>query len=294
MRASLQDMTPQLRARTCAVLRLCRVAAILTIVAVSAFLQDRARADFSGPYALPQSGLYFLSSTPASTAVGTWTLLNSNTHTYLNAYFATSSSEVHFDTSISVLHDAGQFLDVQLTNTIAADGILSFDYSVSLFTTGPFSAVNYAGYTLNGALVKLPAGTGSVNLPVNSGDVFGFDAYAGPNCIVCQPAFAGGTTMTVTNFNAPVPEASTVTFFVSGAVGLALLRVSAKISRACAIAATLFSRQKVLMNAFDRRLASQRSCKPCASSWSSFFSMSGRACSSDLVSPPCLPSTLRM
>ena len=208
-------------------MRTYRLASIFASITL-ALLTHRACADFSGPYAVPQGGIFLPNNLPAVTAVGSWTLLNSTTYAYPNAYLLTYSTALYFNTGISIRHYGGDFQDLQLTTTIAASGMVSFDYSISLFTTGPFSAVNYAGYTLNGALVKLPAGTGSVNLPVNSGDVFGFDAYAGPNCIVCQPAFAGGTMMTVTNFNAPVPEASTVTFFVSGAVGLALLRVRAK------------------------------------------------------------------
>jgi hypothetical protein len=62
-------------------------------------------------------------------------------------------------------------------------------------------------------------------VPVNAGDVFGFETYASVNCILCEPPFntAGEATLTITNFNAPIPEPATTALLVCGA-GLALVR----------------------------------------------------------------------
>src|ERR1700730_19428858 len=124
-----------------------------------ALLTHRAWADFSGPYAVPKEEIFLPTNLPAVTAVGSWTLLNSTTYAYPNAYLLTYSTALYFNTGISIRHYGGDFQDLQLTPTIAASGRVSFDYSVSLFTTGALSAVKYCGFTLNGDVAIKPIGS---------------------------------------------------------------------------------------------------------------------------------------
>jgi hypothetical protein len=191
----------------------CFPKAVLSIF-VAAFLCNIVRADFSGPYAVPEGGIFFPNDLSSAT-VGAWELKTTSTYTYANAYLFTHSNEIDFNTGISNLEALGVFMDITLTTVIPADGILSFDYSVTLLTTGFFDDVNYAGYLLDGVLTKLPAGSGAVSVPVSSGDIFGFEAHADTDCITCQPPIVGGTMLTITNFNAPIPEPSVVTLFLT-------------------------------------------------------------------------------
>ena len=263
-------MTPQPLAHARAVLRRRRVASIFTVVAILVLLQDRASADFSGPYAVP-SQTYPLNTSPQTIPVGTWTLTTSgtDTFTYGNAYAYTSPTEVGFNTGVTAEEGFRPSLSIALTNTIAAYGMLSFDYSLTLHETGFNQVLNYGAYTLSGTVFQLQPGTGSVDIPVTAGDSFGFLAYASSKCITCNPSFAGGTTLVIDNFSAPVPEPATITLLLCGA-GLALVGARTRLRRERKRKNNCGScdrtTQKVLMKAFDRRLASQRSCKPCASS----------------------------
>lgn len=190
----------------------------------------RARADFSGPYVVPDPGNYPLVGLPPVIPVGTWTLLHYGAPlNYGNSHVFTSAPRVSIDTGVSASHNFGDSLIIEFTNTIVADGMLSFDYSLMLRATGIFQIYNYGGYTLNGSLIQLPSGTGSVDVPVNAGDEFGFLAYAGPNCVLCDPSWAAQTTMTITNFSAPVPEPATTLLLLPGLAGLTFIRRSRRL-----------------------------------------------------------------
>jgi hypothetical protein len=193
--------------------------AALTVGLVG-FSAQPVRADFSGLYAVRQAS-YLSGNLPAVTQFETWTLDQAGdaTSTFGGGFLVTDSTELIFNTGITITHSVSPFLDWQFTHTIPADGLLSFDYSLTLKATGAASDWNYGGYILDGVLVKLAAGTGSVVVPVKAGDVFGFEAYASVNCILCEPPFntAGSTYLTIENFDAPVPEPSLIALLVCAA-----------------------------------------------------------------------------
>jgi hypothetical protein len=193
------------------------------------FLARPVAADFSGPYTFaPNEGGYFPWQFPNGTnftmAVGTWTLTATIDPVFRSTFYPTMidmPDRFYFNTGPPNMSGFSHFEDISLTHAIAADGILSFDYSISLGTSFAPGTFDVAGYTINGSLTVLPAGTGSVSVPVNEGQVFGFFLSARGECLTCQPIIASQVEMNVTNFSAPVPEPATTTLFVCGA-GLAL------------------------------------------------------------------------
>jgi hypothetical protein len=187
------------------------------------------RADFIPPYGVPHGFLQPFKFLDGSvTPVGSWTLKTSGTpFDYTGSLIQTDPSQVSFSTGTSFERGASFSLDLQFTHTIIASGTVSFDYSLSLRATGAAVGWNFGGYLLDGVLTKLPTGTGSINVLVNAGDVFGFEAFASVNCILCEPPFntAGETTLTITNFNAPVPEPTTLALLVCAGGGTLALKV---------------------------------------------------------------------
>lgn len=203
----------------------------LAITLALTFLSQQLEADFIPPYDVPQGFLRpFTLANGSVTPFGSWTLQTSGTPSvYAISLVQADPSQVYIQTGIAALHGIYS-LDLQLAHTILGTGVLSFDYSLSLVQTiAPTAPWNFGGYLLDGVLTQLPAGTGSVSLPVRAGDVFAFEAYGFGNCFACGPGgtiLAGGTTLTITHFNAPapVPEPATTTLLICGA-GLALARV---------------------------------------------------------------------
>jgi len=199
------------------------VVAILTLI----LSEHRASADFSGLYTFaPDDGLYTPSRLPTGSftmSVGTWTLSGTISPNWENGYMIAQTSEFRFDTGPAKM-DGNFFEEISLTHTIAASGILSFDYSVSLGSPYSPSSGDVAGYKINGQLTVLPAGTGTVSVAVNQDDLFGFYLYAGPECATCQPAWGSQSMLDVTNFSAPVPEPATTIFLLCGGAGVALNR----------------------------------------------------------------------
>jgi len=207
----------------------------LLAILVLIFLPRQVNADFIPPYDVPQGFIQpFIHSSGAVIPVGSWTLqVNGTPADYTGSLFQTSPSQVFFSTGVSFFRGFGPVLDLQLTHPILASGTLSFDYSLSLRATGPAAGWNYGGYLLDGDLTQLPTGTGSVTLPVKTGDVFGFEAYAAVNCILCEPPFntGGETTFTITNFSAPVPEPSVSLLCFVGAAAFLLTQARRRLLR---------------------------------------------------------------
>ena len=193
------------------------------------FFPQQLKADFIPPYDVPQGFVQpFNLSSGSVTPVGSWTLqINGTPSDYTGSLFQTNPAQVFFSTGVSIIHSFTPAVDLQLTHPILASGTLSFDYSLSLRATGSAAGWNYGGYLLDGVLTQLPTGTGSVTLPVKAGDVFGFEAYAAVNCVLCEPPLntAGQTTFTITNFSAPVPEPSVLLLACAGAITMVAGRI---------------------------------------------------------------------
>ena len=169
-----------------------------------------AHADFSGMYAVtpPDAGNYTLS---GNQTFGTW-----------------SSSETDFgDGGIANLDDtdAPASLTLQATagapdpsdnffNTAPVAGTFSFDYTA----TGDCNVV------VNGTQTSLN-GTSTYSIPLNAGDSFGFSIAA---------FYFGTSSLTISNFSAPIPEPGAAGWIAAGAAGLlatrALRRRSARAS----------------------------------------------------------------
>ena len=186
---------------------------------VFSLLLSTAAADFSEPYAVPSPAFaYNLGSSPSSFPVGTWTLLQNKDVAFFMPVFYGNPSEINFDTSASTADTADHSYEIQFLHTIEATGLLSFNYTITFPNASMFS-VDQAGYTLDGVLTLLPAGSGSVSIPVDGGDTFGFYVRAGASCFTCGPSFVSETQMQVTNFSAPVPEPSVICLFLASIIG---------------------------------------------------------------------------
>lgn len=206
------------------------VAAILTLM----LFANRAVADFSGPYTFaPDEGLYTPSRLPSGNftmSLGTWTLSGTlSQFNWENTYMIAGADEFRFDTGPSKMN--GNFFEnISLTQTIPLSGLISFDYSVSLVKPSA-GAGDVVGYTINGQLTVLPEGIGSVNVLVNQGDQFGFDVSVGPQCVTCQPPWASGAALDVTNFIGPVPEPTTTAFVTGSGLAAVLVRLRGRSKR---------------------------------------------------------------
>ena len=198
---------------------------LVAILALT-FFPQQLKADFIPPYGVPTQ-TYFIRTyaTPQVFVAGSWTISTSGTDlsTYANSYASTSPSEVIFDTGITTEEGFRPELSIAMTTAIVASGMLSFDYSLNLFSTNP--NLNYGAYTLDGTVFQLRPGNGSVDIPVTVGESFGFLASANSKCITCVPAFAGGTKLTITHFIAPVPEPSVLLLSCAGAVTMVAGRI---------------------------------------------------------------------
>jgi hypothetical protein len=176
------------------------------------------RGDFAGPYSVPTQTYPLNWRPPTIIPVGTWTLATSGsiTDSFGNAYATSDPTQVMLSTGATAQHGFQAQLQMTLSNTIVADGVLSFDYSIVLGATGQNQGTNYGGYALNGILFQLQPGTGLVSLPVIAGDAFEFRAWAYGSCYSCSPGFAGATAITITNFSAPVPEPTVLCLLAFG------------------------------------------------------------------------------
>jgi hypothetical protein len=122
----------------------------------------------------------------------------------------------------TLLHTTSSLFMAQLTSTVDRDLTIavefgatwSFDYAFG----SPAGGLDEAGYLINGVYTQVAAGTsssGSVSVPVALGDTIGF-RLTGDGSEV--------STLTITNFEGPIPEPSTVVLMGIGAVGLVLAR----------------------------------------------------------------------
>ena len=92
---------------------------------------------------------------------------------------------------------------------------MSFVWSYSSTDSGFYDGF---GYLLNGSFFELARnsnqGVGSTQFSVVEGDTFGFRVFATDNC--CGPGV-----VTISSFDAPVPEPTSMAIFGVGALGMA-------------------------------------------------------------------------
>lgn len=153
-----------------------------------------AKADFSGPYAPPN-----------------WTFENTGTS---NGFVNTSGAPASI--TLTGGNSGSGAGDTNFTIAAVASGLLSFNWSYSSSDSLSYDTGNFL---LNGSptfLANNSGGSGMFSIPLTSGDVFGFNVHSMDN------AFGPGV-LTVSNFNAPVPESSTLALFALGSVGVLVL-----------------------------------------------------------------------
>jgi hypothetical protein len=200
-------------------MRLIAAASLLMLSSLASSL-----ADFTGPYALPSSAkpISYNSGRPPL-RVDAWTLqTDGNSAVYSFPYVIVSSAEVDFYTGLATTAYSGNHMAAELTNTIAGNGLLTFDYSLA-FEPGLGGAGG--GYILDGLMTKLAAGTGTVSVPVEGGQLFGFFIFASETCQSCDPLLPSDATMFITDFSAPIPEPPLTSLFVVSVVFLVAVSV---------------------------------------------------------------------
>ncbi len=103
------------------------------------------------------------------------------------------------------------------TIAAVASGMVSFNWTYSSTDSGSY---DFGNFLLNGAPTLLAtnatAGSGVFSVAVNAGDVFGFQ-------VVTTDNIAGPGVLAISNFNAPVPEGSTLGLLALGSVGVLTL-----------------------------------------------------------------------
>jgi len=168
------------------------IAAVAIPVAAKAQEPDT----FSGPYA------------PAS-----WSFSNTGGSTNGNVNTAGAPASITL-TGGSAGPGAGT---TNFTHAAVASGLVTFNWTYSSTDTGTYDGANFL---LNGVTTLLAnnatQGSGTFSIAVNAGDIFGFQVFSTDN-------FAGPGVLTVSNFNAPVPEGSTLALLALGAVGVVMV-----------------------------------------------------------------------
>jgi hypothetical protein len=173
-------------------------------------------------YALATAGLAAVAAIPTTAKANFsgyydpshWTLTNTG-----------GSSDGHVDTSGApaqiVLHggasQSGTPGDTDFTIAAGGTGTFSFHWSYFSTDTGPFDS---AYYLVNGVPTFLAdngsQGSGDVSVSVTAGNIIGFRVHSEDNLF-------GDGELTVSNFNAPVPEGSTLSLLALGALGVAMV-----------------------------------------------------------------------
>jgi hypothetical protein len=124
-------------------------------------------------------------------------------------------------------NNGGGFSNQFFTIAAPVNGTVSFHWSYQTFDVDG-SSFDPFGYVLNGVFHQLTTNgtpqnstqSGDVSFAVNQGDVFGFDQQA-------TDSILGSGVTTISNFDAPVPEPTTLAIFGMigiGSIGYAALR----------------------------------------------------------------------
>jgi hypothetical protein len=165
-------------------------------LAAVAVIPATAKADFSGYY------------DPSH-----WTLTNTGDG---NGFVDSSGAPAQI-----VLHGgasgSGNPSDTDFTIAAGASGTFSFHWSYFSTDSGTYDS---AYYLVNGVATFLAAnnsqGSGDVSISVTGGQIIGFRVHTVDNLF-------GDGELTVSNFNAPVPEGSTLSLLALGALGVAIV-----------------------------------------------------------------------
>jgi len=169
--------------------------ATATIAAVA--IPAAAKADFSGPYA------------PAN-----WTFQNTGGSTDGSVDTSGAPASITLTGGNSQSGTPG---DTNFTIAAVASGPLNFHWSYFSTDSGTYDS---AYFLLNGVPTFLAdngsQGSGNFSIALTSGNIFGFRVHTADNLF-------GDGELTVSNFNAPVPEGSTLSLLALGAVGVAMV-----------------------------------------------------------------------
>jgi hypothetical protein len=175
----------------------------------AASVASTSNADFSSPYQLTPPPASTYTGANVDQTFGAWTgAATATSNVTVNTSNAPSSLFLGFGNPFS-----GIFERLDFTAPVAGTGLLSFNWSFT--QTGPGS--EEFGYTVNGVFTSLAVANSAsaTSIAVNAGDVFGFRLLAN---------YDGNSSVTISNFSAPVPEPSVAVLVVAGALGLMALR----------------------------------------------------------------------
>ena len=170
---------------------------VLALVSGSAVSSHAAVVGFSGPY-----------------DVANWTLTSNPAGGSGSVNTALAPASV----TITGSNDSGPFdaqVDTNYTVVAAGTGLVSFNWS---YSSSDFGSFDRFGYLFNGSFTQLAQndsqGSGSTQFNVVQGDTFGFRVRSIDNC-------CGAGVATISSFDAPVPEPTSMAIFGVGALGMA-------------------------------------------------------------------------
>lgn len=176
---------------------------------------------FNTPYQVnpPANGSYTQDST-GTASFGAWTSTVTELLSDITAGVNTTSTPTSLLLSLVNLSASGSLSTLAFTAVVpinAAAGLVSFDYNY--VETQDFWPLASFSYTKNGSptLIASTPGVSTLSFAVDPGDTFGF---------VLSSNYFSSTSVTITNFTAPIPEPSAMALLATGFAGLLGMRRS--------------------------------------------------------------------
>ncbi len=211
----------------------------LAAIVLSAAM-GQARADFSEYYSFPrqpgQTAFAFEAdaSGPYTTRANNWSIYSNHDITFSGpgggSNLWASDSQLYLNSGVPSWYPLVTSLGTLEVSTVAPrDGFLSFDFTLSLSAASQVTA-REGYFFIDGNKFTLPGGSGTISgIPLKAGDTFGF----GVSVTRYQFGFVSAQ-LSVTNFAAPVPEPSSITLLIVGALLSVLIAYSPKhLTRRC-------------------------------------------------------------